>query len=697
MSDSSPAETDFLNQLIAIVEKNISNEQFGVSELADEMNMSRSNLLRKVKKETELSVSQLISQIRLKKAMELLKTTSFNVSEVSHQVGFSSTSYFIKCFREYYGYPPGEAGKRVEETQPVSGNLPEQEEEKKSKSKVVIFASIGLLVALLGAALIYYLNSSANKTVLEKSIAVLPFKNDSNDSTNVYLINGLMESTLNNLQKIQDLKVISRTSSEKYRSTSKSIPEMAKELNVNYFVEGSGQKIGDRILLNIQLIEGPTDKHLWAKQYRREASDIFALQQEIAKDITEEIQAVITPEEERSINKIPTDDLVAYDLYLKGSNLWGQEIFTEEKGVNELKSVYYFKQAIKQDPDFALAYAAIAITYYYRDYFKKDPEYTNEISLYADKALLLDPKLAESLIAKAFYYMHIKEYKEAAPFFEKALEYNPNSILAINNLAEYYGRYVPDTRKYLEYALKGLRLEKSSSDSVATSYSYLHLGNALLQSGFVDEASKYIDKVIEYNNKNPYARHIKAFIHYAQGGTLEQTREMLIREFNKDTTRIDILLDIGKVSFYMEDYKTAYEYDKRLLALKEFLHLDVYTYENLRIGVTLAKLGFKKESEAAIESFKNFIDKENFVYRHLALSGYYCYRGDNKKSLELMNTFLEQEDNYVYWIVLFMDKDPTCDSMKDNPEYKKIMSAIKAKFWKNQDEVKAELVEKGLL
>src|SRR5579872_5221479 len=265
-----PIENDFLSQLTAAVEKNIANEQFGVSELADAMNMSRSNLLRKVKKETNLSVSQLIRDMRLKHGMELLRKTSSNVSEVAHQVGFSSTSYFIKCFREYYGFPPGEVGKRSpEELRPVSVTPSSR------NRKILIIGSISLVVAIVISFLIYY-SPTAKATSLERSIAVLPFKNESNDSTNVYLINGLMESTLTNLQKIEDLRVISRTSSEKYRSLRKSIPEMARELNVNYFVEGSGQKIGDDILLNIQLIEGPTDKHLWAKQYKREAKDIFA-------------------------------------------------------------------------------------------------------------------------------------------------------------------------------------------------------------------------------------------------------------------------------------------------------------------------------------------------------------------------------------------------------------------------------------
>ena len=369
MTDAPLPEKGFLSELTAVIEKNISNDHFGVSELAAEMNMSRSNLLRKVKKESKLSVSQLISQVRLKLAMDLLRKTSSNVSEVSHQVGFSSTSYFIKCFREYYGYPPGEVGKRdviPTETGKLPENLQESSFDPKGKKFMGLMVAVpGILtIALIG--FVFWNKVSTSYSEGEKSIAILPFKNDSNDSTNLYIINGLMESTLNKLQQIQNLRVVSRTSVEKYRNTSKSIPEMAKELNVKYFVEGSGQKMGDRILLNIQLIDATADKHLWSKQYRRETKDIFELQEEIAKSITQEIEVFITPEEKSRIEKKATDDPIAYDYFLKGKDLFYR---SGRKDLEE--SIPWFHKAIERDPKFSLAYATAAMVYYYLDIFSK--------------------------------------------------------------------------------------------------------------------------------------------------------------------------------------------------------------------------------------------------------------------------------------------------------------------------------------
>ena len=686
MQDSRSIENDFLNKITEIIEENISNEQFGVSELAREIGMSRSNLLRKVKKLTKISVSQFIRQVRLKNAMEMLRQTSLNVSEVSYKVGFGSTSYFIKCFRDYYGYPPGEVGNRdLNESDSI------QIGQSRKKRMIVILGATIIIVFLATLLFIFFKPFSSKQKDLEKSIAVLPFINDSNDSTNVYIINGLMESILNNLQKIEDLRVISRTSVEKYRNVPITIPEIARELNVNYFVEGSGQKIGDQILLNVQLIEAPSDKHLWSEQYNREAKDIFKLQMEVAKNIADKIQAIITPEEEERINKVPTDDLVAYDYFLKGLD------FMYKGSRDNLEdAIGYFKKAIEHDNEFALAYADLAITYYFLDINQAEKKYSVQINNNADKALLFDSQLPQSLIAKALFYINNEEYELAVPYLETALLYNPNSALVINILSDFYTSYIPNTEKYLEYALKGIRIDIAANDSITTSYIYLHLSNAFIQSGFINEAEKYINKSLEYNPENLFSEYVKAYILFAKNRDLAQTKELLIETLKKDSTRLDVMQEVGKICYFMRDYESAYNYYKKFIQIKEAQNLDIYRGENAKIGVVLSKMGLIEESEKYFKDFKNYAENDKSIYKHLSLAAFYSHKGDTENAIEQMKLF-SQQTNYHYWIILFIKMDPLVDNIKDLPEFKKILNDLEKKFWRSHKQIKGSLMEKELL
>lgn len=682
---SSTPETGFLADLITVIDKNISNELFGVSELADEMNMSRSNLLRKVKKETNLSVSQLISQVRLKRAMELLKNTSFNVSEVSGQVGFNSTSYFIKCFREYYGYPPGEVGKGEQAVHTEPQNLPDTTQEtitpvaaKRSRSRWLALAGVASLLIILA---IYLLNRNSVNAGEDKSIAVLPFKNDSNDSTNLYLINGLMESTLNKLQQIENLRVVSRTSVEKYRHTSRSIPEMAKELNVKYFVEGSGQKIGDRIVLNIQLIEASTDKHVWSKQYRREAKDIFDLQEEVARNITEEIQVFITPEEKSRIQKKPTDDLVAYDYYLKGKDLFYKSTRKEME-----ESIAWFNKAIERDPKFSLAYASAAMVFYYLDIFNAQKPHSADVDNYAEKAILYDSKSSESMIAKALSFAMKHQYELSVPYLEKALEYDPNSGLVLHFLTEFYNIHVPHPPKYLEYAIRKVKIDRAA-DSATASFAYFHLSNALLQNGFVDEALKYNEKSLQLNPKNYFAGFVNDYIYFAKDHDAKKAKERLLARWQKDTTRFDILHEVGKMSFIAGDYTTAASCYDRSIAMMKIFGLDIFKHEYLRVAVAYHKTGQEEKATDYISQYKAFADQDRTIYKGLYLAGYYCYMGDKAKANELLTEFARQQDNFLYWL-LFMRDDAVVDDMKDVKNFEAAMIQIEKKFWKKHEEVK---------
>ena len=227
---------------------------------------------------------------------------------------------------------------------------------KSNKIKIIAGSFIVLTLIVLGYFFIAKLQES--KGQVEKSIAVLPFRNDSHDEENQYFINGTMEAILNDLCKIEDLKVISRTSVEQYRNTTKSIPQIAKELNVSYILEGSGQKYGDDIKLTVQLLDAVNDKHIWSSPYNRKITDIYAIQSEIAQVVASELKAIITPEEKLKIEKIPTDNTEAYENYLLGLHYYNKG--TEE---NLLMAIDYYKNAIANDPQFALAYTGISLAY----------------------------------------------------------------------------------------------------------------------------------------------------------------------------------------------------------------------------------------------------------------------------------------------------------------------------------------------
>lgn len=683
MTGLAPADKQFLEKVDQTIKDHLSNEQFGVSELAGKINMSRSNLLRKIKKLTGLSASQYLRKIRLEEALVLLRTSGMNVTEVSFSVGFNSTSYFIKCFHEHFGYPPGEFGKH-EEKEKTPGRS-----SSRASGKWLIPAVAGILLLVMG--LIFLPGRFRSSGTADKSIAVLPFLNDSNDSSNIYFINGMMESILSNLQKIEDLRVISRTSVEHYRNNPKLLNEIARELNVSYIVEGSGQKQGDKVMLNIQLIHARDDRHLWAGQYSEEIEDVFELQSDIAKKIADEVEAIIKPEEEKRIEKVPTENLEAYDLYLKGRDL----MFSQEES-KLLEGISYIKEAIALDKDFALACASVSISYFLLDLHQTQKQYLEETNAYADQALLLDPQLAQSLIAKALYFINTYQFDQSLDYLEKALEYNPNSLLAVNILSDFYTNVYPDSRKYLEYAIRGLRLENLSRDSVTSSFTYLHIGNAFIQSGFTEEAERYLDKSLEYNPSNLYTQYVLAYVQYVKHRDLNRLSEQLYEVYLKDTTRLDVLQELAKSYYFNHSFEKARYYYSKFTDLEQTTGKEVYPAEDFKIAAVYHLLGQEEEASHYINKFRAYTERDQSIYRHLNYFIYYVYQGDFNKALPELELF-SKETNFHYWTLVFLEKDPMMNEVKDLPEYREIMNRINVTFRKHKKEMKDYLESQHLI
>jgi len=283
--------------------------------------------------------------------------------------------------------------------------------------------SASLLLALAVVWLLREQFNARTTRALEKSIALLPFEYLSDDKANAYLADGIQEEILTRLSKIADLKVISRTSTQHYKSSPKNLPEIAKQLGVAYILEGSVQESGDAIRVNVQLINAQSDSHLWAEKFDRKLSDIFPVETEIATKIADTLQAKLTGHEQRAIAAHPTEDPEAYRLYLQGRHLWGQRTDT-----GLLKAIDYFNRALSLDPNYARAYAGIADCYITLPAFSKlnPAECRQKAKLAASRALEIDSDLADAHVSLGVLLMNDGKVAEARNEFLRAMQFDPN-------------------------------------------------------------------------------------------------------------------------------------------------------------------------------------------------------------------------------------------------------------------------------
>jgi serine/threonine protein kinase/Tfp pilus assembly protein PilF len=270
----------------------------------------------------------------------------------------------------------------------------------------------------------------------ERSIAVLPFKNLSGDTDNAYFADGIQDEILTRLSKIADLKVISRTSTQNYKSAPKNLRDIAKQLGVAYMLEGSVQKSGDAVRVNVQLIRAGNDSHLWADTYDRKLTDIFSVETEVAKAIAEQLRAKLTGQEEQVIAARPTDNPRAYDAYLRGL---AYSLKAENIPPNAVGAQKYLREAVRLDPNFAQSWALLSIvdsTGYLTATLGATPALREEARHAAETALNLQPNLGEGVLAKGYYhYACLKDYDSAAQYFEQARQLLPNSSQIPESLA----------------------------------------------------------------------------------------------------------------------------------------------------------------------------------------------------------------------------------------------------------------------
>ena len=300
----------------------------------------------------------------------------------------------------------------------------------------------GLLVTLVAAGLAavaiacFFFFGAPRSSANEKSIAVLPFENLSEDKSNAYFADGIQDEILTRLSKIADLKVISRTSTQRYKKTHQKLSEIAKQLGVANLLEGSVQKTNDQVRVNVQLIRAANDSHLWAETFDRKLTDIFSVESDVAKAIADQLRAKLTGQEEEVIAAKPTNDPQAYDAYLRGL---AYTVKTGNSPANTLGAQKYLKEAVRLDPKFALAWALLSYVDalgYLTLTLQPTEALRDETGQAAETALALQPNLGEAILAKGYYYYAcLKDYDAAVRYFEQARQFLPNSSQIPESLA----------------------------------------------------------------------------------------------------------------------------------------------------------------------------------------------------------------------------------------------------------------------
>ena len=294
---------------------------------------------------------------------------------------------------------------------------------------------------VLGAASLFLTTRTAHTTgrrgpaspISEKSIAVLPFQNLSDDKSNAYFTDGIQDEILTRLSKIAALKVISRTSTQKYKSTPENLREVGQQLGVANFLEGSVQKVANAVHVNVQLIRAATDEHLWAESYNRKLDDVFGVEGEVANAIADQLNAKLSGAEQKAVAEKPTQNAAAYDAYLRAIAIDNAQTLDTTKQVADL-----YAEAVRLDPQFALAWARLAVARS-QLYFNGIDLETNSgaaVKEAADRAMSLQPELGEAWLAQGVYrYRVLRDFQGALQSYEEALRRLPNSAFVLEQMA----------------------------------------------------------------------------------------------------------------------------------------------------------------------------------------------------------------------------------------------------------------------
>ena len=435
--------------------------------------------------------------------------------------------------------------------------------------------------------------SSPPVSIPEKSVAVLPFDNLSRDPDNAYFCEGVQDEILTRLAKVADLKVISRTSTQQFKSKPDNLPHIAKQLGVAHILEGSVQKARDQVRVNVQLINAMSDAHLWAETFDRKLTDIFAVESEIATKIADVLEARLTGSEKILMAKRPTDNPEAHELYLQGRFFWNKRSATDLK-----RSIDYFDQAIAKDPNYAPAYAGEAQAWSILSAYNgaSPADSYPKAEAFAQKALAIDESSAEALVGlasvKARYHFDVEG---ALAYYERAIQLNPNDATAHHWIG---GDCFAATGQHArEVAELKRALELDPLSPIIAS----NLGVAFTRAGRVEEAVVQLRKTIELHD-DFYPAHRE----YALALELQGKIPQAIAQYEKAAALTDDPIPLGALG---RIYGITGRRDEAQKILDQLRRLRAQRY-TAAYSLALVALGLGDKNEALHWLEQSYLERD---------------------------------------------------------------------------------------
>ena len=574
------------------------------------------------------------------------------------------------------------------------------------RRNIIMLVATGVIIS---AAAGFFLLPRVSARKIDKSIAVLPFENLSNEKDNAYFADGIQDDVLTNLSKIGDLKVISRTSVMSYRGKASNVREIGKALGVATILEGSVRRVGNRVRVNVQLINASNDEHLWAEDYDRDLTDVFAIQTDLAQKIARELQAKLSPTEKAQIERKPTQNGEAYLTFVQAHDLFTRP---DKFRADTEKAEQLFEQATRLDPDFAEAFAGLAwVEDWIYHTFDPTPARKEKAGAAAARAVQLQPELPEAHLALGFYHYYCeRNYEAALDEFAIAKRSLPNS-------AEVYMATGAIERRQGKWAESTANMEKAVSLSPKDAFILINLADNYRANKNFENADKIFDRAIEAAPDSLGARAAKAMLAFDWKGDLSKMQKdladmppgvdpeglvtfgwmqlfMLQRKFPEALATLKQLPQAvpyedkpreffeGVIYTFLNDKEKARSAFERArpIAEKALRESPDNAFRHALVGQILAGLGEKKaaiaEGKRAVDLLPESQDALSGPKATLELAKIYTWTSETDQALQLLEHSLSTPSGITAPVLKL---DPVWDPLRSDPRFEALIERHDAK------------------